>query len=65
MQPIHGIVEDVNLIAHTFGHSILPNRVIGNAIFEHVIVGRIPDFVQMVRIWIPEGVAVPAHCVRW
>ena len=60
-QKADGPVEKIELAAHTFGKPVSFDRIIADAVLEYIIFNQIPDFVQVVRIFIFEGIPVLAH----
>ncbi len=60
-QKTYSPVEKVELVAYSFGKPVPFDRIITDAVFEYIVFSQIPDFVQVVRIFIFEGIAVLAH----
>lgn len=57
-QPTYAQVQKINLVPASFGHAILINGVVADAILENIIFHRIADFVQVVQFFIFIGIAV-------
>lgn len=60
-KPSYRIIEDINLAAHTFRYSITADWFVGDAVLKNFIILIVPNLVEVVRIRVLEGIAVPAH----